>query len=378
MNSAFTEINTIPVRTWRWLKVNDATLQGKVPTIGKYINNPFVQSKEGTPDLAELVQQTLFLDTKNNFNARVHHHLDTARPAPIEPKILEFSAANRNSSYHIQIPANTAFAEPILLSYELDDANHALVDEIDIRAEGGSEATVIIVYRSKANQSVFHSGITSLHLEKDAKLHLVKIQMLGDADIHTDHVIGTADENAALQITLAELGAAETIGSCHVDLGGTGSTASLDSIYLGDQARSIDLNYKMMHRAKDSISHINAQGVLMAQAKKTFRGTIDFISGCVGAKGGEEEHTILLSPKVKNISVPLLLCGEADVEGAHAASIGKLSESMLFYLRTRGLSEKEARRMMVSASFAPIIESIPNAALQQDIHAYVEGRLDNE
>ena len=69
------------------------------------------------------------------------------------------------------------------------------------------------------------------------------------------------------------------------------------------------------------------------------------------------------APHARNRTAPLILCGEEEVEGQHAASIGRLDEAKLYYLRSRGLTEAQARRLMVDARFAPAIEKIPLAAL---------------
>lgn len=61
------------------------------------------------------------------------------------------------------------------------------------------------------------------------------------------------------------------------------------------------------------------------------RGTIDFVHGCVGAKGDEKEDVLLVGDNMVNQTIPLILCAEEDVEGNHGASIGKLDENMLFY-----------------------------------------------
>ena len=70
--------------------------------------------------------------------------------------------------------------------------------------------------------------------------------------------------------------------------------------------------------------------------------------------------------------------GEEEVEGQHAASIGRLDEAKLYYLRSRGLSEAQARRLMVDARFAPAIDKIPLDSLQDEVRENVARRLNDE
>ena len=85
---------------------------------------------------------------------------------------------------------------------------------------------------------------------------------------------------------------------------------------------------------------------------------------------------LLFSPNARNRTAPLILCGEEEVEGQHAASVGRLDENKLYYLRSRGLSEAQARRLMVDARFAPAIDKIPLEALQDEVRENVAGRLE--
>ena len=87
---------------------------------------------------------------------------------------------------------------------------------------------------------------------------------------------------------------------------------------------------------------------------------------------------MLLSPKVRNRSVPLMLSGEADVDGHHAVSIGKMNEEKLFYLMSRGLDMDEAKRLVVEAAIAPVCARIPDEELTAEIKAEIEGRISDD
>ena len=96
------------------------------------------------------------------------------------------------------------------------------------------------------------------------------------------------------------------------------------------------------------------------------------------ALGHESEDVLMFSPTARNRTAPLILCGEEEVEGQHAASVGRLDEGKLYYLRSRGLSESQARRLMVDARFAPAIEKIPLEELRTEVRETVARRLDDE
>ena len=86
----------------------------------------------------------------------------------------------------------------------------------------------------------------------------------------------------------------------------------------------------------------------------------------------------MLSPTVTCDSIPVLFCGEDDVEGEHAASAGQISEDKLMYIMSRGLSEKEAKRLIVAASFEPIINKISVESIKKSINNHLLKRLSND
>lgn len=111
--------------------------------------------------------------------------------------------------------------------------------------------------------------------------------------------------------------------------------------------------------------------------QKIFKGTLDFKKGASRSKGIEEEYAILLDKTVKADAIPLLLCEEDDVEGQHAASAGQIDSDKLFYLMSRGLDEKEAKKLIVEASFTPIIDKIPMEYLKEEITKEIHRRIVN-
>ena len=135
------------------------------------------------------------------------------------------------------------------------------------------------------------------------------------------------------------------------------------------------MNYNYINTNTNSITNIDTVGVLKDKATKNFRGTIDFISGSSKSTGKESENCILLSDEAISRSVPLLLCGEEDVIGAHAVSTGKIDDNKIFYLESRGLSKEDAKKLLILSSFNKIIERINNKELEEEIISYIENKV---
>ncbi|MCR5356785.1 MAG: SufD family Fe-S cluster assembly protein [Lachnospiraceae bacterium] len=152
---------------------------------------------------------------------------------------------------------------------------------------------------------------------------------------------------------------------CIVDLEGKGSSFDAGMAYLGRGGQILDINHVATHYGKKSRSHIHADGVLMDRASKLFKGTIDFKTGCAGSKGQEQEKVLLLGDEIINRSIPVILCTEEDVEGSHGAAIGSMDEEMLLYLQSRGLSEDDARRMVIKGMFGRLLDEINDEEISE-------------
>lgn len=352
-------LNRMPVVTWNKLGVNGALFSLPAAAGALPGENAELRAPERIQISRDFAPPAFDEDVTAPFT-----------PAGMEA-LMEESA---NCRYHIRIPAGYIEKEPILLKLRADDAHPVLIDDIVIEAEAGAQATVVITYSSEAG-AAWHLGRTRVRAGRNARIKLMKVQMMDDGAAHADAVGGIAEEGGQIGVLLAELGAARPLSSCNLILAGDGSGADLSAVYMGDGERTLDISYRVEHRGKNTASGILAKGVLMGKSKKTLRDTLDFVSGASGAKGREEENVLMLSAEAVNVSVPLLLCGEDDVAGEHAASSGRPDEKTLFYFMSRGISETEARKLLAEASISSIVEKIPEKEVRESVLAALRAAI---
>ena len=167
-----------------------------------------------------------------------------------------------------------------------------------------------------------------------------------------------------------------SITNYYADIKGESAENDLKTIYLGTDNQLKDINYIAELRGKKTNVDIDVQGALAESAKKNFKGTIDFKSGCKKSKGNENEFCMLLSDKAKSIALPMLLCSEDDVEGNHSTASGKVDNKILFYVMSRGLSYKEAVKLLVKSNFTTIIDRISDETLKKEVIRKIDEKLD--
>lgn len=327
----------------------------------------------------------LYEASKNNFS--LEKIKDTTPLSSLEDKESnigfgkEFNTnikENYNAGIHLHIPKNLKVKKPIRLNFYLDKENNHLIDFNNIYVEENSEVTIVIDYKSIDNTEGFHNGFMNIFAEKGSLVNIIKLQRLNSKTSNFDFNFSRVESRAEINFTSIELGSKISGFNYTSVLKERMSKSNLSSIYLGDKDMKLDLEYTMIHKGARSISNIETRGALLDNARKIFRGNLDFKRGSRSAKGVELENVLLLSPNVKSDSIPALLCEEDNVEGEHAVSAGQIDRSKLFYIMSRGLSEKEAKKLMVESSFKPIIDKIPFEDLKSEVNSNIERRLIHE
>lgn len=331
--------NHLQMPTWRWLKINESAIEYPQASVTQL--QPLISGGE-----------TVRISKNVPLPEQVRPDLQAVRSLVLE---------NSSGTLGITIPKNTTLSDPVVLNYAT--AEGALSEGLHIHAEEGSHAVIVLCYRGEGA----HNGFTDVQVDKDARLTLIKAQLLSGGATHVDAVTAVVETNAHLEVLLAELGGEHVTASCDITLKGEGSSADLDSLYTGSGTKKQDLSYRLAFAGRETEGAITARGALNGKSRKVLKSTLDFIRGAQQAKGREEESVLMLGDKVQNLSAPLLLCGEDAVDGAHATSTGRPDPEKLFYLMSRGLSEESAKLLLVEASFTPILEKVQPQALREEI-----------
>ena len=364
------KLNTIPVLTWTWLKMNCAFTDENL-----------------TSDISFKNGEVKFISKPLSVNLISSDKFKTSLPAPLSAVFaktselgIQYKSVNESSVFFNESNAETTVieatqkeSEPVLLSVKAD--GNTVTNQI-IHALPNSEVTVIILCESE-NESGVNLIRTKCYAEENAKIHLCKVQLLPDGFYHIDSTENVCGENAKIEFTELQLGAKDIYTGVHTNLSEYKASYKSDTAYYRKQNQSIDMNYVCCHshEGKKTECSMAVAGTLKDEAKKTYRGTIDFKKGCSGSKGNETEETLLLSPKAVNRSVPIILCDEEDVEGEHGATIGRLSDDVLFYMQSHGISEDEACALMAEAKINAVKAKITHAYVQEKLEKFISEML---
>ena len=344
------KVNDTPVRTARNFKINNIEVELDLPEkIAEFKNVEIINDKS----IIDSEVSNLPLTYGNG-------------------KILEeLNYETANSKIRIQTSNKK---EDIRIRYNFDDNNLNLINQIEIIANG--DTNVIIEYKSQTSQKCLHNGIIRTIANENAKLNVTIVNLLNENSDNFEAIENRLEKNSKVNYTIIDIGGKTSVSNYYSNLIGENADNDLKSIYLGISEQRKDINYIAELRGTKTNIDIDVQGALKDEAKKNFKGTIDFKKGSKKAKGNENEYCMLLSDKAKSIALPMLLCTEEDVEGNHSTASGKVDEKQLFYIMTRGISYKEAVKLIVKSKFNKIIERISDEELKNEILSEIDKRLD--
>ena len=344
------KVNDTPVRTARNFKINNIEVELEIPEKIAEFKNVEIINEKSTID-SEVSNLPL---TYGNGKILEELNYETA-----------------NSKIRIQTSSKK---ENIKIRYNFDDNNVNLINQIEIVANG--DTNVIIEYKSQTVQKCLHNGIIRTIANENAKLNVTVVNLLNEESDNFEAIENKLEKNSTVNYTIIDIGGKTSVSNYYSNIIGENADNDLKSIYLGIGEQRKDINYIAELRGTKTNIDIDVQGALKDSAKKNFKGTIDFKKGSKKAKGNENEYCMLLSDKAKSIALPMLLCTEEDVEGNHSTASGKIDEKQLFYIMTRGISYKEAVKLIVKSKFNKIIERISDEDLKEEVLSEIDKRLD--
>lgn len=167
------------------------------------------------------------------------------------------------------------------------------------------------------------------------------------------------EEGASLELCLLMLSLADSPVSLTVDFVGEGARADICGAYVCRGSGSLPLSVSVRHRAGGCESHQLFNGIVTSEARASFEGRIVVAPDAQGTKAFQENHNLLLGASARAETRPQLEIYADDVECSHGATVGFLNDDELFYMRSRGIPEGEARALQMISFLSPVLAHVP-------------------
>ena len=276
---------------------------------------------------------------------------------------------------NIKVKAYEVLKNDCIIEYHFTDEANKLFSNINIEAEESSKAKLIIKYVSDTDEYNFNYLKQVNNVSKNAKLDISIVSNINELSDNLIAIENNVDESAFINHNFYDLKGSKRISNYYTELNSISSENSLNNIYIGKNESIIDMNYLTNLNGVKTRTNMITYGILKNNAKKSYKSTIDFKSGCSKAYGKEYENVLLLDDTVNSKSLPMLLCTEEDVEGSHSVSSGKVDNNQLFYLMSRGLSKKEATKLIIFSKFNVLLNNETNEDLRNEVISLIEKEI---
>ncbi|MDD6289056.1 MAG: SufD family Fe-S cluster assembly protein, partial [Eggerthellales bacterium] len=274
----------------------------------------------------------------------------SATDAALSDDTVAWLQENTLACASLEVPAYRTVSEPLVLRLAAQDGALS-VATVNLLAGEGSTCTIII----EADSPTAGSGAVGVNLkvvaQENARVTIRQQQTLDSSWTYFESTEIKQAASSRVDVSQMYLGSAQTFAGLGSALLGARASVSINTTYLGTGDRVLDLNYLIRQFGKNTESKLIANGVLAGTSSTALWGTIDLIHGAKGAHGHELETVLLANPKVRNRSLPIILCDEDDVQGDHGATIGHVPADQRYYLGSRGLDEKTAEGLFLRSTF---------------------------
>lgn len=369
---------TIPVNneyapTWSWVQDREAVAVPELLTDKKPCVRGISEGVFYSPNPSD-AEKCKITDGKNPFVYKKDGKKTAAGSRDVFSPLGEVSAAAALSEgVLVSVMENSHAAEncPVVLEYGLSDGEHVSTAQV-VHAAENSSVKMVIVSSSGGNDGGFQSIRTEVYAARNAKVHLVKIQLLGNGFVQTDETAVFCGENARVEVTHIVLGGEKTYLGVGGSLSEYKASFRSDCAYLCEKNQLLDMQYVIEQRARKTDCQMFVNGTLRGNGRKNYCGIIDFKNGCSGSTGNEQEETLVLSPSAKNNSLPVILCDEEDVSGEHGATIGRLREDELFYMESRGIPKDAAENMIARAKIQSLLAAADDERTEKAAGDYMD------
>jgi Fe-S cluster assembly protein SufD len=244
-----------------------------------------------------------------------------------------------------------------------------------VEIESGASAEFIEYHVSSGEADHYSNTVIALLLNQRSRCNWVRIQDRSLAHSQTTMLDATLRAESALAHFGLDLGGRLTRNDLVVGLEERGAEATFNGVYVVADGQHVDNHTRVDHRVGPARSAQEYRGVLSGRCRAVWNGKAIVYKGADGTDARQANHNLLLSDEAEIDAKPELEIYADDVKAAHGATVGQLDGRALFYLRSRGIGQRQAERMLTRAFAASVVESCPIDALTEMLGQKVETRL---
>ena len=273
----------------------------------------------------------------------------------------------------VDVPADTEVSEPLVLDLVGQSADETTGGHLALRFGAHSKAVVVINHTGTAAVA----AVVEIVVGDGADVTVVTIQDWDDDAVHVAHHQARVGRDASYKHAAISFGGNVVRMDANVTYDGPGGSAELLGLYFADAGQHIEHRLFADHNAPHTRSNVLYKGALQGQGAHTvWIGNVLIRKVAEGIETYEENRNLVLTDGCRADSVPNLEIETGEIAGAgHASATARFDDEQLFYLQARGISEKEAQRLVVHGFFNDLIRKVGVPSIEDRLLFTVEAEL---
>ena len=275
-------------------------------------------------------------------------------------KFAALHAAVWSGGTFIYIPKNVKVNIPLQAYFRMNAMSGGQFEHTLIIADEGSEVFYIEGCSApQYNKNSLHAGCVEIFVKKNARVRYSSVENWSKNTHNLNTKRAIVEESGSIEWIGGNMGSGVTmLYPCSI-LKGKNSSAEHVGIAFGGKGQFQDTGAKVVMLAPNTSCLIKAKSISKDGGVANYRGLLTIAKGATNAKAHVMCDALILDEKSKSDTTPYMQIHERHVDVGHEATVGKISDEKLFYLMSRGLSEDEALKLVVSGFIEPIVKELP-------------------
>ncbi len=295
---------------------------------------------------------------------------------PEDGKFAALASALAQNGILLYVPKNVEVDYPLHSVLWGPGVDLAHFSHLVIYVEDG--ASVTYVHEAASPDEIghaMHAGVVEIYVGKGANLRFVELQSWGRHIWNFSHERARVERDGNLDWIFGAVGSRLTKNFSDLDLAGEGAQGRMSGFYFTDGSQHLDHDTQQNHLAPHTTSDLLFKGALKGKSRSVWQGMIYVAPGAQKTDGYQANRNLVLDEQARADSIPGLEILADDVRCTHGATVGKLEQEPLFYLKSRGIPQREAEQLVVEGFFDPIMQRIPFEGVRERFQQAIQDKL---
>lgn len=295
----------------------------------------------------------------DEWGGMIKEHFMTLVP-PKDHKFAALHGAVWSGGSFVYVPKGVHLSFPLQSYFRLNAKGAGQFEHTLIIVDEGADLHFIEGCSApKYNVANLHAGCVELFVAKNARLRYSTIENWSKNMYNLNTKRARVEENGVIEWISGSFGSHVSYLYPESDLVGRGARAEFTGITFAGSGQSLDTGAKMVHLAPDTTSLITTKSVSKGGGEGYFRSAIYIAKEAERSKTSVSCASLMLDSESRSDTIPAMAILNDNVDVGHEAKIGRISSDAIFYLMSRGISEDEARSMIVSGFANPVSKELP-------------------